>query len=85
MNLRNALIACGAAGTLNELIANTRAPLREAILKDWEIWAREDQLPPQGAWRNWLILGGRGAGKTRAGAEARGAVEARGRGEFSDG
>ena len=50
------------------------------ILYDWEVWARDDQLPParsapgagNGAgphWRQWLILGGRGAGKTRAGAE----------------
>src|SRR5918992_5309605 len=40
----------------------------------WDVWARDDQLPPpataSGApWRTWLILGGRGAGKTRAGAE----------------
>ena len=27
------------------------------------------QWPPQGEWNTWLILGGRGAGKTRAGAE----------------
>lgn len=27
------------------------------------------QLPPSGEWSTWLILGGRGAGKTRAGAE----------------
>ncbi|MAU53887.1 MAG: ATP-binding protein [Roseovarius sp.] len=27
------------------------------------------QLPPEGDWRAWVILGGRGAGKTRAGAE----------------
>ncbi|MDW4496822.1 terminase family protein [Sulfitobacter sp. D35] len=27
------------------------------------------QLPPEGDWRSWLIMGGRGAGKTRAGAE----------------
>lgn len=27
------------------------------------------QLPPDGNWRTWVILGGRGAGKTRAGAE----------------
>jgi phage terminase large subunit-like protein len=34
------------------------------------------QLPPEGDWRAWAILGGRGAGKTRAGAEwVRGAVE----------
>lgn len=27
------------------------------------------QLPPEGDWRTWVIMGGRGAGKTRAGAE----------------
>ncbi|MDP2621348.1 MAG: terminase family protein [Hyphomicrobiales bacterium] len=32
-------------------------------------WARKDQRPPEGAWTTWLMLGGRGAGKTRAGAE----------------
>jgi phage terminase large subunit-like protein len=39
--------------------------------RDWRLWARlKKQLPPDGAnWRSWLILGGRGAGKTRAGAE----------------
>ena len=35
----------------------------------WEFWARDDQLPPPGDWLTWLVLGGRGAGKTRAGAE----------------
>ncbi len=29
----------------------------------------EHQLPPEGGWRTWVIMGGRGAGKTRAGAE----------------
>ncbi len=29
----------------------------------------EHQLPPEGAWRSWVVMGGRGAGKTRAGAE----------------
>ena len=29
----------------------------------------EHQLAPQGDWRTWIIMGGRGAGKTRAGAE----------------
>jgi phage terminase large subunit-like protein len=36
---------------------------------DWTFWARHSQLPPEGDWTTWLILGGRGAGKTRAGAE----------------
>jgi len=35
----------------------------------FEFWALEHQLPPEGDWRSWVILGGRGAGKTRAGAE----------------
>ncbi|MEO1399057.1 MAG: terminase family protein, partial [Pseudomonadota bacterium] len=29
----------------------------------------EKQLPPSGDWTTWLLLGGRGSGKTRAGAE----------------
>ena len=43
----------------------------ELLNRDWRNWGREGkQLPPDGLlWRNWLILGGRGAGKTRAGAE----------------
>ena len=35
----------------------------------FEFWAMEHQLPPEGDWRTWIIMGGRGAGKTRAGAE----------------
>ena len=35
----------------------------------WEGWARDAQLPPEQAWRTWLICAGRGFGKTRAGAE----------------
>lgn len=35
----------------------------------FEFWALDHQLPPEGAWRSWAVLGGRGAGKTRAGAE----------------
>jgi len=35
----------------------------------WPHWAREEQLPPPGDWRIWLICAGRGFGKTRAGAE----------------
>ncbi|MEM6679965.1 MAG: terminase family protein, partial [Pseudomonadota bacterium] len=36
----------------------------------WELWAHpKHQSAPQGRWRTWVIMGGRGAGKTRAGAE----------------
>jgi predicted phage terminase large subunit-like protein len=40
-----------------------------ALLHHWPLWARPDQLPPPGAWRVWMILAGRGWGKTRTGAE----------------
>ncbi|MEN9855855.1 MAG: hypothetical protein RLZZ157_981, partial [Pseudomonadota bacterium] len=39
------------------------------LCEDWRSWARASQLPPEQAWRTWLILGGRGSGKTRAAAE----------------
>lgn len=39
------------------------------LVHDWNVWARDDQLPPPGDWRNWVILAGRGWGKTRTGAE----------------
>lgn len=36
---------------------------------NWNFWGRESQQPPPGLWRNWLIMAGRGFGKTRAGSE----------------
>lgn len=36
---------------------------------DWRFWARPNQLPPPGLWLCWLIMAGRGFGKTRMGAE----------------
>ena len=43
----------------------------EIVALPWlfDFWALPHQLPPEGDWRTWLILGGRGAGKTRAGSE----------------
>ena len=35
----------------------------------FQFWAMPHQVPPEGDWRAWVVLGGRGAGKTRAGAE----------------
>ncbi len=35
----------------------------------FEFWALDHQVPPEGMWRTWVIMGGRGAGKTRAGSE----------------
>jgi phage terminase large subunit-like protein len=35
----------------------------------WGLFARPEQLPPDGDWRIWMVMAGRGFGKTRAGAE----------------
>lgn len=49
-----------------------------ALLYDWSFWARPKQLPPghprsampdRADWRYWLVMAGRGFGKTRTGAE----------------
>jgi len=57
-----------AAPDLTAALAEKDAGELEALLA-WENFARPDQLPPKGDWTLWLYLGGRGAGKTRAGAE----------------
>ena len=46
----------------------------ELVLSRWDVFAHEHQMPPCLApngqpWLTWLLIGGRGAGKTRAGAE----------------
>ena len=41
-----------------------------ALDADFEAWAHKAQLPPtEEGWRTWLMMAGRGFGKTRAGAE----------------
>lgn len=54
------------AHALPDLLNETE---RNAVLTNWPLWARASQLPPPGDWRVWLIMAGRGFGKTRAGAE----------------
>src|SRR5712664_824297 len=41
----------------------------QAVMYGGTYWARANQLPPDGDWRVWLLLAGRGFGKTRTGAE----------------
>ena len=61
-------------------IASLQPEQRQAVVADlspeqlkellaWRRRARDEQLPPPGDWRTWLFLAGRGAGKTRRGAE----------------
>jgi phage terminase large subunit-like protein len=70
-SLRESLNACAADGTLTALLASLDRKTIEALRFCWPLFARDDQLPPDltESWRIWLLLGGRGAGKTRAGAE----------------
>jgi len=59
------------------LRAARREEQREGPRYDWRAIARPEQLPPAGDWSTWLILAGRGWGKTRTGAEfVRAEVEA---------
>lgn len=50
------------------LAGHTEAQLK-AFWRSWAFHARPEQLPPDWLWRWWLILTGRGFGKTRTGAE----------------
>jgi len=52
-------------------IINCMSPIELLRLDAWfEAWAHKGQLPPDGdGWRVWLMMAGRGFGKTRAGAE----------------
>jgi phage terminase large subunit-like protein len=68
------LSASSAAGTLKQDLSELSEEQLSQILLCWPLWARPDQLPPEETaegepWRVWLVMGGRGAGKTRAGAE----------------
>lgn len=41
----------------------------QSLLYKWSFWARDNQMVPFGEWTFWLLLAGRGFGKTRTGAE----------------
>jgi phage terminase large subunit-like protein len=59
------------SGTVTERATTPRRPAfrnrRQA--ESWHFNRRGPQMPPPGDWRVWLLMGGRGSGKTRAGAE----------------
>jgi len=63
-----------ARGMLEEATGRLSPRELELLLASWDLQAREDQFPPAeaaggGPWTAWVVLGGRGAGKTRTGAE----------------
>jgi phage terminase large subunit-like protein len=54
---------------IDEFLATLGPGEAERLVHAWPLWARQAQLPPPGTWRVWLLMAGRGFGKTRAGAE----------------
>lgn len=60
----------GLSPAQREEVLRTLSPAAaETLLHDWSFWARANQLPPEGDWFVWLVLAGRGFGKTRTGVE----------------
>ena len=55
--------------TRARVVAALPVPARTAILDEWWWQAHGGQAEPEGGWRIWAIVAGRGFGKTRAGAE----------------
>lgn len=64
-------------GQIDALSEGQRVQLRaligesewDALCAHWDVVSRREQRPPDGEWNIWLIMAGRGFGKTRAGAE----------------
>lgn len=54
---------------LAEVVQKLPPAVADKIAKDWWFTARDEQLPPPGTWTYWTYLAGRGAGKTRSGAQ----------------
>ncbi|QFQ89302.1 ATP-binding protein [Paracoccus kondratievae] len=64
-----AWLACAAQEEVDEFLGSLGDNALAALPWLFEFWALPHQLPPEGDWKSWVIMGGRGAGKTRAGAE----------------
>ncbi len=67
--LKNWCAAAQPSEKISALLTSLTTDELTRLSYDWRLWARPDQLPPQGKWTSWLLMGGRGSGKTRAGAE----------------
>lgn len=63
------MVACATPKVQNAFWEGLSDPAKAALPYLFDFWAMPHQLPPEGTWRAWVIMGGRGAGKTRAGAE----------------
>ena len=50
-------------------LAKLPTEVRAQLRWHWPFWARPNQLEPEGEWRTWAAIAGRGFGKTHLGAE----------------
>ena len=57
------------ASQRQKILDDLTEPQLKELLYDWKFLARPKQIQPPGDWRYWLVLAGRGFGKTRTGAE----------------
>jgi phage terminase large subunit-like protein len=62
-------LASLSASERNEILRSLSADELTRLEYDWHSWARPPQLIPPGDWRTWLILAGRGFGKSKTGAQ----------------
>jgi phage terminase large subunit-like protein len=63
------LVASADVANRKAFLRGLSGPQLKALPYLFEFWALDHQLAPEGDWRTWIILGGRGAGKTHVGAE----------------
>jgi phage terminase large subunit-like protein len=64
-----ALLASVSVADQTDFLDGLSVEALQALPWLFSFWALPHQLPPGGDWRSWVIMGGRGAGKTRAGSE----------------
>ncbi len=69
MNLHASSLRSLAPHQRREFFARLTDEQASVLMNDWRFWARDDQLVPEGDWITWLILAGRGWGKTKTGAQ----------------
>lgn len=67
--MRAVLSDCAKLGRIEAVLAALSPEDLKFLTFDWPVFAHAHQLPPERDWAVWLLMGGRGAGKTRAGAE----------------
>lgn len=64
------MLASSASRNLIDFLGTLPAESLRLLDGDWLHQARADQLPPEvEGWTTWAVIGGRGSGKTRTGAE----------------